>query len=255
MATESEKKQIRSLAQNGKSVNQIKEKLELPKSTVYYHFKKEVGQKQKTNQPQIPNEPEFKGELCGTFAGDGSFNKDKNHHYKISIYLNRSEEYWDILSRHLAQNLEKEPEIFHFDDRNVTELRYNSKKLYEFLKRHLEWSKDKCETIRMKESRDFHREFKLGFIRGLIDTDGYREPKFRRYIYGTISKRLRDNFSDILEEIGIEHTNYYEVPEKEKWRTMHKVRVSGDAAASLQRKIAPRKPKRNYENLERFECN
>ena len=45
---------IKQLAKKGESVNTIKEKLEIPKSTVYYHFKKEVGQKQKEQALKNP---------------------------------------------------------------------------------------------------------------------------------------------------------------------------------------------------------
>ena len=44
MVTNQEKEKIKEMARNGESINHIRDKLNLPKSTVYYHFKKEVGQ-------------------------------------------------------------------------------------------------------------------------------------------------------------------------------------------------------------------
>ncbi|QKQ98820.1 hypothetical protein GKQ38_04835 [Candidatus Nanohaloarchaea archaeon] len=73
MASESQINEIKSLAVQGDSVNSIKERLDLPKSTVYYHFRKEAGQKQKENSLQIPKDEEVIGELCRIFAGDGNF--------------------------------------------------------------------------------------------------------------------------------------------------------------------------------------
>ena len=57
MASTEQIQKIKSLAKKGESVNTIKEKLEIPKSTVYYHFKKEVGQKQKEKALKIPENP------------------------------------------------------------------------------------------------------------------------------------------------------------------------------------------------------
>ena len=54
MASPQQIQKIKQLAKKGESVNTIKEKLEIPKSTVYYHFKKEVGQKQKEQALKNP---------------------------------------------------------------------------------------------------------------------------------------------------------------------------------------------------------
>lgn len=108
MASKKEIKKIKRLARQEKSVNNIKNKLKLPKSTVYYHFKKEVGQKQKENQPVIPDNQDFKGEFCGIFAGDGNYYYDKKKgEYRIRICLNHNYEYWEILEDHLRFKLVK----------------------------------------------------------------------------------------------------------------------------------------------------
>jgi len=93
MASKQEKQEIRKQAKNRQSANQITEKLGLPKSTVYYHFKKEVGQKQKEKALKIPENPEIKGEICGIFAGDGNFYKEKNQQCRIRFYFNYHEKY------------------------------------------------------------------------------------------------------------------------------------------------------------------
>ena len=82
MASTEQIQKIKSLAKNGESVNTIKEKLEIPKSTVYYHFKKEVGQKQKEKALKIPENPEIQGEICGIFAGDGYVYVRGDGHYR-----------------------------------------------------------------------------------------------------------------------------------------------------------------------------
>ena len=245
MATSKEVKEIKKLASKGKSVNTIKECLDLPKSTVYYHFKKEVGQKQKENAIEIPKDEEVKGELCGIFAGDGNFHKDNNGHYRIQFFLNCNDEYWKKLEEFLSDKLHKKPMVFHNKEKSRTVIRYNSKELYKMIKQHLEWEGDKTVLIGLKKDQKLGR-FKIGFLRGLIDTDGYKEKKFRRYIYGTISRNLRNNFSKILNELDISHTNYKEEARKDAWKDMYKVRMSGDSVEVFNEKVKPRHPKKKF---------
>jgi len=250
MATNQEKQEIRKQAKNGQSVNQITEKLGLPKSTVYYHFKKEVGQKQKEKALKIPKNPETQGELCGIFAGDGNFYKRKSGHYRIQIFLNYNDRYWRVLEKFLAEELAKKPMVFHNEEKSLSTIRYNSKALYELFKTNLEWGEDKTATIQLKDGEAFSRDFKKGFVRGLIDTDGYKEKKFRRYIYGTVSPVLRENFSEALSDFEIEHTNYFEEAQKKHWKTMHKTRITGDMAEKFNNIMEPRHPKKQYKILD-----
>jgi len=241
---------IKQLAKKGESVNTIKEKLGLPKSTVYYHFKKAVGQKQKENALKIPEDEEIRGELCGIFAGDGNFYKTDNQQYRIRFYFNHREEYWKVLADFLEDVLERRPRIYKYPDKGRVEFDYSSKEFYNFLKENLEWGEDKTVSICVKDSVTFSKSFKKGFVRGLLDTDGHRESKFRRFIYGTISEDLRDNFSNIVREFGVEATDYSEEPEKENWRTMYKTRISGNNAKLFQEKFEPRNPKKIYNKCE-----
>ena len=186
------------------------------------------------------------GEICGIFAGDGNFYKKNNKQYRIRFYFNYQDRYWEILADFLEDKLERRPRIYKYPDKGRVEFDYSSKLLYKLLKDNLSWDNDKTKTIRLKENQKFCEEFQRGFIRGLIDTDGHREKKFRRFIYGTISIRLRDNFSKILGNLFLDHTNYKEEPAEVNWRTMYKTRISGDDAEIFQRKITPRHPKRQY---------
>lgn len=246
MASKNEKNRIRDLAAKGESVNSIKERLGLPKSTVYYHFRKEVGQKQKENALKLPEDDEIIGELCGIFAGDGNFYNRGDGHYKIDFVLNHNDEYWQKLANHLESVLEKRPADYHEKPHSRTKLRYYSRDLYDLFRKYLSWEESsKTSTISLK-NKDMNTEFQIGFIRGLIDTDGYKEKKFRRYIYGTVSEELRNNFSYILDDLGIEHTNYTEEPTNEEWQIMNKTRISGESAEKLSNKIKPRHPKKQY---------
>jgi predicted transcriptional regulator len=189
MATSRQISDIKEMASEGESVNMIKDELNLPKSTVYYHFKKVVGQKQKRNALEVPEDEDFIGELCGIFAGDGShyFDEKKGSH-DILFHLNQKEDYWRILADYMEEKLQKKPFIHHTND-SKTILKYISKPLHLALKDKLYWEDDKSYTVTLRD-KDFSTEFKKGFIRGLIDTDGYMNSKEKYYNYTTISKDL-----------------------------------------------------------------
>jgi len=250
MASEEQVERIRGLASDGRSVNEIRDRLGIPKSTVYYHFKKEVGQKQKENQPKIPDDDDFRGELCGIFAGDGGFhhNPEKGH-YRVRFHLNHNLRYWEILADYLEKRLGKEPNIYEYPEDSKTVLNYTSKKIYRFLENSLHWSEDKTSSIRLKEEKCFSREFRKGFLRGLIDTDGYRREDHRRYVFTSISPGLVADISRSLEKLGIEHTRFEEKDDRRNHRNRHKVRITGEDTKVFQKKVSPRHPKRQYRNL------
>jgi len=242
MPTQKEKEKIHTLAKQGKSINQITKQLELPKSTVYYYFKKAVGQKQKENQPIIPKNPKIQGELCGIFAGDGNFHKTKAGHYRIRIFLNLNEEYWKVLANFLEKELARRPHVYTYEDKSRATLDYSSKKLYEFFKENLQWKEDKTKTICLNKDENLSENFKIGFLRGLLDTDGYTSKLTRRSVFNTISLNLSKDTSSILTDLGLEHYTRTDVDKRENYQDMHRVGVTGNEAIELTEIIEPRNP-------------
>jgi hypothetical protein len=245
MPSKSEIKTIKELARQGKSINTIKNELELPKSTVYYHFRKEVGQKQKEKQISIPQDQDFKGELCGIFAGDGGFQKDKNGSYRTRFYLNYNYRYWTILAEYLEKKLSKPPNIYKNPESSKTILNYCSKRLYKFLRSNLRWEKDKTSSISLRPNKDFSRNFKIGFLRGFIDTDGYRRTDHKRYVFTSASNDLIKNTSIILNSLRIKSTSFKEEDQR-SYMTKYKIRITGKDVDKFNSKIKPRNPKRRY---------
>jgi len=244
MPTANEKHRIRTLAAKGKSVNNIKDKLDLPKSTVYYHFQKEVGQKQKENQLQIPEDEEVRGEICGVFAGDGNFYEDKNYKYRVKFTLNINDEYWKELAAFLKKSFGKEPRVNHQENYNRTNLRYESKKLIDFLREKLNWSEeDKTGTIRLKDLNYSH-DFEIGFLRGLLDTDGFVSKKKNKITFNSISENLTKDVSKILEDNQIDYKIAHEVDKRENCRDMYRARITGSEIENLIELIEPRHPKK-----------
>lgn len=249
MATAEEKQKIRNLAARGQSVNTIKDKTGLPKSTVYYHFRKEVGQKQKENRLKIPEDEEVKGEICGIFAGDGNFYEDKNYKYRVKFTLNINDNYWKELASFLEKSLDKKPRVNHQKKYNRTNLRYESKELIDFLKKDLEWNEeDKTGTISLGKSDQIH-DFKIGFLRGLLDTDGFVSKKQNRITFNSISKDLTEDVSRILEEIQINHEIVRDVDKRENCRDMYRARITGSEINDLLEIIEPRHPKKSTQTV------
>ncbi len=247
MASTEQIQKIKSLAKNGESVNTIKEKLEILKSTVYYHFKKEVGQKQKGQALKIPENPEIKGEICGIFAGDGNFYyEEKNYKYRINFTCNINDDYWEELADFLEKNLQKRPHINKQSRYNRVELRYESKTLLEFIKKHLEWQeRNKGKTINVK-TLEKGKEFKKGFIRGLIDTDGHKIKDQPAYNIGTISKNLMETTSRFLKELDIENTLARREDKRENCQDMYRISIWSEDAQKINDKIRPRHPKKQF---------
>ena len=243
MATNSDIVRIKYLASAGRSLNEINRIIDVPRSTIYYHFRNEVGKKQR--QITIPSNEENLGDICGVFAGDGNLFIGKNSHYRIRIFLNYSCRYSYFLNNFLTETLGKEPRKYDYEEKGLTILDYYSRDLMQMFKKFLSWKKNqKSSTVNLRNQENLTLEFGKGFLRGLLDTDGYRETKFRRYIYGSISKNLRDDFSFILNSLNIEHVCYKEVPQNSDWKNMYKVRISGNSSEKMMKTIQPRNPKR-----------
>ena len=245
MPSPQEIKKIKQLAEKGDSVNQIKETLDLPKSTVYYHFKKVVGQKQKENALKVPEEDEIKGEICGIFAGDGYVYVRGDGHYEITITLNINDDYWRHLTTFFYENLGKRPQVIREKPSGRVRLRYSSKKLYQLFREYLTWAeKDKTGTIHIK--KEVSQDFEIGFARGLIDTDGSKIKKERTYRYGTISKDLAKDFCEILKHLHIEYSCRKSIDKRENCRDMFRVHIYGDEAERMNKIIGPRHPKKQF---------
>jgi len=113
------------------------------------------------------------------------------------------------------------------------------------LNKNLYWGKDKTETVSLKPKREFSKKFKIGFVRGLIDTDGYRRPDHRRYVFTSASESLVKNKKNILEELNISFTEFKE-NDPRGYRTKYKIRITGKDVVNFNDKIQPRNPKRQY---------
>lgn len=192
---------IINLIKNGLSINKIIDKTGLGKSTIYYHYKKIRGRKTKKVEFKFKNNEEL-GEFLGIFAGDGSFYRGEKHHYNIRIYTGYYEKgYIEYLKKVLVKWFCKKPHVYKHKYMNkISALRfsYDSKEIYLLLKEYLFWEGKKTYTIKLKNFDINSKDLNLGFLRGLIDTDGnYYAPK-RRLSFSTVSKELSQQVQNIM---------------------------------------------------------
>ncbi len=151
------------------------------------------------------------GEIIGAFAGDGSFYH--NTHGRSSMYMIRyflsyqdDKDYADYLANIIGKtNLNTNMFFRKYKGKGSTiELRACSKDLYNFIKTYIIWEKsDKTCSIRLiKDISGYSNDFLRGFVRGLMDTDGFVETY--NISLGVISEGLINNFKTILDKHKIE---------------------------------------------------
>lgn len=94
-----------------------------------------------------------------------------------------------------------------------------------FLKRYLWWRGRRTHTICLKRrTLGMNKEFLRGVIRGLVAGDGSIYVPKGRISFGVVSKRLAEQYADILNKFGIS-SNSYSVPYAGK-KTLYHVHVT-----------------------------
>ena len=170
--TKKEIEQLKHLVSSGFSINQIAKSIGKSKTTIYYHFRKIKG---KTYSPISINNKlqEQIGEFIGIFAADGNFSKTRQYHYRVLLFFGPDEERRKNQIKYLLTQLFSKSPI-EANRENLLILCYCSRQLYEFIIEYLGWNKEmpKTYTVTLRE-REYSSKFKIGFLRGNVDSDGY----------------------------------------------------------------------------------
>lgn len=193
---------IKKLARNGFSLNSIVKKTRLPKSVVYYWFRKTVGRKMKTVKIHNNLKEEI-GEIVGAFAGDGNFYLDSNYRYRIRFYLSGDEIiYSKKLNNFLKKVYGKCGNIFSYKNMIIVDI--SGKAIIEHIKNFLKWEGKKTYSVRLKnDPSKYSLDFLKGFCRGLINTEGWILKN--NLMISCVSESLIDNVSDSLDLLKIPH--------------------------------------------------
>ncbi len=193
------------LIHQGKSLNKISKITGKSKSTIYYYYNKINGITiKKISLKNLDNE--FLGEFLGIFAGDGNFyfNK-KGYKYLIRLFFNSKEEkYAKEIKEILSKSFLKEPNLRKEKNQNLITVEYRSKILINFIKKYLKWdpTKKKGESVCLIKSQ-FPKNFKIGFIRGSLDSDGHLSEN--KISFASISEKLIENIEIFLQELGFKN--------------------------------------------------
>lgn len=220
--TEEELDSVALMIMNGISLRKIVKITNINKSSIYRRFPNVKTQKFNPIQIQSFDE-ELIGEFIGVFAGDGCFYKENNGNYKISLYFNiKEEKYVNELRELLCKLFGKYP--MQTREHNKIILKYYSKNIYLLIREYLDWNETgrKTHSVCLKENT-YSREFKIGFLRGSLDSDGYFTDK--SIMFASSSKRLMENAITFLTDLNVP-CQYYEYVEKRPNRVnMHHVNI------------------------------
>ena len=203
------KEEIMKELRKGTSINKISKLLSLGKSTIYYYYKKINGKKYIPPYVQ-PNYLEKEGEIVGIFAGDGSQYFAKGGHYQVNVHFGgHRKEYALYVQKLFSDYFCKKFQLSNLNDGKLR-LRTNSKDIFHYFKNYIEYnSKEKHCTVNLK-TLNIPMKFKVGFIKGLVDTDGSvlydKHDDAVRIFYYTTSEKLAEQISSILREFSIKNT-------------------------------------------------
>jgi len=227
--SEEEKELIRKMTLEGKSLRQISSLINLGITTIYYNVRKF---KPKQRKKFVCNLNDFQiGELVGAFAGDGNFYhsiKGRCSKYTIRYFLSYEDDmFYAQYLTNLLKNMNLNANMFprkQGEKWSVIIINVYSKEFYNLIKNYLIWEGKKGHTVRLKDNiLAYNPNFLRGFVRGLMDTDGF--VGISNICFAVVSKSLVLNFKDILFLFNIESKFFTKIRERNR-KDLHFCRVN-----------------------------
>jgi len=201
------KKEIIKQIKDGVSLNKISRRYSIYKSTLYYYYKKIKGKRYIS--PYVkPNFSEIEGEIVGIFAGDGSqYFAKSNGNYQVNVHFGGKNISYAFHVKTIFENFFRKKFRLQRESLNRLRLRTCSKDIFHYFKNYLHYDRRiKHSTVKLI-SISIPLAFKIGFVRGIFDTDGslryYTYEKGPRAIFTTTSKQLANQINGILSEFSI----------------------------------------------------
>ncbi|MAG91880.1 hypothetical protein CMO83_04350 [Candidatus Woesearchaeota archaeon] len=209
--TQIKKDNINELLHWGYSKHEISRILNIPRSTVIRHsFIK--GKYNRPIKKFTTSYTQVDGEVVGIFAGDGSqYYEPKGGSYEVTIHIGRkNEEYLEYVKGLFENHFNKG--FWVSKDKACFKLRTKSKAMFEYFSNYLDYnSKIKHSTVKLK-SLNLPRDFKIGFLKGFLDTDGtiihIEKEKRTRASYCTTSEQLSKQVHIVLNQFEIRNSIY-----------------------------------------------
>ena len=203
------KQELLSQLKQGISINKISKTLGIAKSTIYPHYEKLNGKKYV--QPIFtPESSELEGEICGIFAGDGSqYFEPKKFSYEVNVHFGGHKLSYAQYVQELFQIFFNKKFRLRSEKSGALRLRTQSKKIFNYFQNYLDYAPaHKHDTVCLKNLA-LPEQFRRGFLRGLIDTDGsvlFDKNQRIRIIYHTTSKILAQQLQALLSHFYIQST-------------------------------------------------
>jgi LAGLIDADG-like domain len=223
--------QVRSIqrsAKKGLSINRISRLEGLSKSTVHYWYNKIIKHPKKEIVINRGSEKRI-GEFIGIFAGDGSYCMDNSYKHQIRIHLNAKDQtYVDHVSELMTYLFKRKPSAYLNSRYNVTVLRLVSKDILNFIRQYLSWTGKKTYSVQLNGHVSLSKEFIVGFLKGLLDTDGHLNCTKKCARYSTVSTALANDIKSALGYVGIRSSDYIGTDKRGNRMPIHRVTIHRD---------------------------
>ncbi len=192
----------------GISINKISRRFNLAKSTIYYHYKKIKGKQYQEPFYNIEFS-EQEGEIVGIFAGDGSqYYYKRGGGYYVNVHFGNCSNWVEHVQTLYEKFFNKKWRRW----REVTKegwikhrIRVIDKKIFYYFFNYLSYDPThKHDTVELK-TLELPDCFKIGFLRGFLDTDGTicLSQGRVRIIYYTTSKTLANQTKILCNQFKI----------------------------------------------------
>ncbi len=191
----------------GYSLKRISSFLGFGKTTIYYYYRKIKSRKYKEPIYKI-NYSRREGEIVGIFTGDGSqYYYKKYGHYHTNVHFGDVLNYVEHVKSLYENYFNKKWRIW----RQVTKegfiayrLRVIDKKIYFHFFNYIVYDpRSKSDTVRLRTLK-LPRSFKIGFIKGLIDTDGWVAKNGAEIGFCTTSEKLAKQVENLFNDLNID---------------------------------------------------
>lgn len=205
---------IRALAKKDLSLKSISAQLRVPKTTVYYHVR-DYCKKMTYMDLNVLSEEE-EGYLLGMFVGDGNLIVKRKRGRYLTKFALDTERDQDIADYLVSVFKKAGKRITRYMARSSLTFKVCSKEFVEFLLKHVTYTKRRDSRRRVKiliRPDKWTTAFKLGFVGGLVDSDGYvyynrRRTKHFGELIKTANNTFRNQLTEILNTLGVEVTTY-----------------------------------------------
>jgi hypothetical protein len=229
----------------GVSIKKISKQMNLNTATIYYYYEKIKGRKYKKLELK-PGFTKEEGEIVGIFAGDGSqwFGK-KDYSYEVRVHFGYKNKDYALYVKELYEKyFGKIFELWN-DGTKTWRLRTTSKDIYYFFHIYMDFVPQiKHCTVKLR-TLYYPEKFKIGFLKGLIDTDGHiglHKHNQKVVNFCTTSKELAIQITQILRELNILYSHY--VQTRRNHKPVHYVKLYQRSVAKFINQIRPFKMKR-----------